>query len=140
MQEPRSYKQAFGPKKVAAISALLEELEHLDDGTGYRLYISEIQGCLQVGLLLAAVSVITPLIELFARDLTVAHRILRHHEGNMKLKGQVERELEAQRELGFSKMLEELQPTVIKPGDAKKLREFYEETRVPFAHALIRRL
>jgi hypothetical protein len=109
MQELRSYKQAFGPEKASAIASLLEELDHLDDGTGYRVYISEIQGCLQAGLLLAAVSVITPLIELFVRDLTVAQRILRHHDGDMNLKGQVEREIEAQREMGFSKMLEELQ-------------------------------
>jgi hypothetical protein len=37
-------------------------------------------------------------------------------------------------------MLKELQLTVIRPGDATKLREFYDQTRIPLAHALVRRL
>ena len=139
MRKLRSYKKIFSPKRVTTISALLEELDDLND-PGYKLYTSEIQGCLLGGLLLAAVSLTTPLLELFVRDLTVAYRIVRHHDGNMKLRGKSEREIEADRNLGFSQMVDELKLTVLKPEDGAKLRTFYEETRIPLAHGLVRRL
>jgi hypothetical protein len=141
MKELRSYKEAFEPEKVASISRLIDELDHLTDfRTGYKLYTSEIQGCLTGGLLLAAGSVSCSLLELFVRDLTVAHRILSRYGGDMRLRGRVEREIEGDRNLGFSEMLKELQLTVIRLEDATKLREFYEETRIPLAHALVHRL
>ncbi|HTT20907.1 MAG TPA: hypothetical protein VMG82_18375 [Candidatus Sulfotelmatobacter sp.] len=140
MKVLRSYTEAFEPEKVASISRLIDELDHLSDfRTGYKLYTSEIQGCLTGGLLLAAGSVSCALLELFVRDLTVAHRVHSRYEGDMRLRGRVEREIEGDRHFGFSEMLKELQLTVITPGDATKLREFYDQTRIPLAHALVRR-
>jgi len=136
----RSYEESFEPGKVKVISELIDDLDELGDSFTYKLYTSEIQRCLSAGLLLAAVSVSTSLLELFVRDLSVAQRILLRHGGDMKLKGRVERELEEDRQAGFHTMLEALQPTVTTSEDTASLREFYNQTRIPLAHALVRRL
>jgi hypothetical protein len=137
----RSYKECFARPKVKLISQLIDELEDLTDPqTGYKVYTSEIQRCLSVGLLLAALSVSTSLLELFLRDLAVAYRILSCHEGDMELKHRVEREFEEDRQKTFDSILKDIELTVITPEDSEALRKFYRDTRIPLAHALIRRL
>jgi len=108
----------------------------------YKFYIAEIQGCLSGGLLLAAAALSAALLELFVRDLAVARRIvLSGDTGSVeRLRGRVERELEEDRQMGFAKMLDELRVTVLEPGDKDELRNFYDQTRVPLAHGLVRRL
>jgi hypothetical protein len=135
----RPYTKAFSTAKVRRISALLAELKHLRASLPrYRIFIFEIRGCLSVGLLLAATQVSTAVLELFVRDLTVAHRIKSRHKANIELRGRVERESEEDRGLSFAKMLDELS-VVISDHDVKALRGFYKETRIPLAHALVRR-
>jgi hypothetical protein len=137
----RSYEESFEPKQVNRISALIDDLDELGESPpGYWLYTSEIQRCLYAGLLLAAVSVSSSLLELFVRDLEVARRVLTQHDGDKSMYGMVERLLEEDRLVGFSAMLNELQPLVVTPGDAAELRQFYDLTRIPVAHALVRRL
>ena len=141
MRELRSYKVAFEPGTVARISRLMDELDELGKSrAGYTVYISEIQGCLSGGLLLAAASVSYSLLELFIRDLDVMYVIAFRHGGDVGLKGRVERELEIDRKVGFSEMLKDLRGAVIEVEDVDRLREFYEHTRIPLAHALLRRL
>ena len=65
---------------------------------------------------MAAMCVSTALLELFIRDLVIAHRITRQFAGDMKYRGQVERETESDRQMGFSKMLDELTPLVTEPA------------------------
>lgn len=139
----RTYPEAFDRKTVMRISRLIKALEQLNDPrTGYKRYTYEIQECLRSGLLMAALSVSTALLELFIRDLVVAHRITRQFAGDMGFRGQIERETESDRQMGFAKMLDELQipPLVLEPHDVQHLREFYERTRIPLAHGLVRRL
>lgn len=137
----RSYKKSFSAPNVRAISQLIDELEDLANPiAAYKIYTSEIQGCLSVGLLLAALSVSTSLLELFIRDLAVAHRILSRYGGDMNLTGRIETEIEEDRQTTFDSMLKELELTVITPQDGEALRTFYRETRIPIAHALIRRM
>lgn len=137
----RSYKESFSAPKVRAISQLIDELEDLDNPmAAYKIYTSEIQGCLSVGLLLAALSVSTSLLELFVRDLAVAHRVLSRYGGDMKQRGRVETEIEEDRQTTFDSMLKELELTVITPQDGEALRKFYRDTRIPIVHALIRRM
>jgi hypothetical protein len=78
----RPYTESFEPETANAIRQLIDDLIVLGEGPmGYGLYTSEIQSCLSVGLLLAAVSVSTALLELFIRDMTVALRIESKHDG-----------------------------------------------------------
>jgi hypothetical protein len=141
MRELRSYKVAFEPDRVARILRLMDELEQLGKlRAGYKVYISEIQGCLSGGLLLAAASVSYSLLELFVRDLDVMYVIALRHGGDVGLRGRVERELETDRKMGFAEMLKDLRGAVIEVDDVDKLREFYEHTRIPLAHGLVRRL
>ncbi|MGB7555376.1 MAG: hypothetical protein WBM04_13465 [Candidatus Korobacteraceae bacterium] len=137
----RSYKKSFGSAKVKIVSGLINDLENLSGSpTGYKIYTSEIQRCLSVGLLLAAVSVGTSLLELFIRDLSVVYKIVSRHRGNLKLIGKVARELEGDKRAGFNAMLRDLECAVIAPNDVEKLRSFYSKTRIPLAHGLVRRL
>jgi predicted Rdx family selenoprotein len=141
MRELRSYKVAFESKTVAQISELIDELEEVGKSrAGYKVYTSEIQGCLMGGLLLGAASVSYALLELFIRDLDVMYVIALNHGGDVKLRARVERELEADRKAGFAEMLKDLEQTVIEAADASRLRDFYDHTRVPLAHGLVRRL
>jgi hypothetical protein len=137
----RSYKKSFSAPRVRTISRLIDELGELGGPlSGYKIYTSEIQGCLSVGLLLAALSVSTSMLELFVRDLAVAYRLESHYAGDMKLRGRVQREIEEDRQATFDSMLKELELTVITPKDGEALRAFYRETRIPIAHALLRRM
>ena len=137
----RPYTESFEPEVAGAITRLIETLKEIGKlPLGYRLYTSEIQSCLSVGLLLAAVSVSSSLLELFVRDMTVAFRIASRHGGNLQMRAQVESSLEAERQTGFSAMLQELRVIVIEAADVDALRRFYESTRTPFARALVRRL
>jgi hypothetical protein len=137
----RSYQESFEPATVEVISVIIDDLAKIGEHpTGYRLYTSEIDKCLSVGLLLAAVSVSTSLIELFIRDLAVAANVLSKFDGDMKFKAQVEKSFEEDKTLGFSSMLEALRMTVVAPDDVEALQQFYEATRIPFAHGLVRRL
>jgi len=141
MRDLRSYQVAFESKTVARISTLIDDLEELGKSRfGYRVYTSEIQGCLMGGLLLAAASVSYALLELFVRDLDVMYIIALRYGGDVKLTSRVERELETDRKAGFSEMLKDLQQTVVEVADADKLRDFYNDTRIPLAHGLVRRL
>lgn len=136
----RSYRVSFEPEKAQAIQEILDSLAILGEPpTGYRLYTSEIQSCLSVGLLLAAVSVSTPLLDLFVRDLAVAARIQSKLDGDMRLRGEVERQVEEEKSLRFDQMLDELTSTVILPNDVESLRQFYTTKRI-HAHGLVRRL
>jgi hypothetical protein len=120
---------------------LIDELGELGGPSSeYKIYTSEIQGCLSVGLLLAALSVSTSMLELFVRDLAVACRLEAHYAGDMKLKSRVEREIEEDRQVTLNSMLKELELTVITPKDSEALACFYRKTRIPIAHALVRRM
>ncbi len=145
----RSYTESFDAEKVAAITKLIEDLNEIGKyPTGYRLYALEIENCLSVGLLMAAVSVSASLLELFMRDLFVAFLIDNQHDGNIALMAKLEREAEEDRKLGFNAILDELrdakQPNsealLLDSEDITKLKEFYKKTRIPFAHGLVRRL
>ncbi|HEY4047902.1 MAG TPA: hypothetical protein VGM27_13655 [Acidobacteriaceae bacterium] len=137
----RPYTESFEPETANAIRQLIDDLIVLGEGPmGYGLYTSEIQSCLSVGLLLAAVSVSTALLELFIRDMTVALRIESKHDGDIGLRYKIERSIEEDRDFGFNAMLKELRLTVIAPSDVESLHKFYEVTRIPFAHGLVRRL
>lgn len=137
----RSYRESFEPEKAEVIGRIIEDLVVIGEPpTGYRLYTSEIQSCLSVGLLLAALSVSASLLDLFVRDLTVAARIQSKFEGNMRLRGEVERQVEEEKSLRFDQMLDELITTVILPKDVGCLRQFYATKRIPLVHGLVRRL
>lgn len=137
----RSYHESFEPEKIQVISGLIDDLVMLGEPpTGYRLYALEIRSCLSVGLLLAALSVSTSLLDLFVRDLVVAVRLQSKHDGDMRFWSEVEREAEEDKSLRFDGMLEELRLTVILPDDVELLSQFYAKTRIPLAHGLVRRL
>ncbi len=90
--------------------------------------------------MLAAVSIATAMLELFVRDLWTAQRIIIRHGGNTKLRGQIQREAEKDRKITFSQMLQDLKSIVIQEKDVEKLTDFYDQTRIPVAHALVRRM
>jgi len=134
----RPYTEAFEQEKAHVIAGLIDDLETLGkEPTGYRIYTSEIQSCLSVGLLLAVISVSASLLELFVRDLTIAARIQKQRGGDMRLRGEVERQLEEDKSLRFDSMLRE---TNFSDDDVKALSQFYAKIRIPFAHGLVRRL
>jgi len=140
MKTPRSYTEAFEPAEREAISKLIKEFDDLRNSpSGNHVLIAEIQGCLSVGLLLAGSLVSAALLELFVRDLTVRQRLTTKHNGDPRFKAQVEREAEENRNLGFSAMRDEISPAIISASDAQLMRRFYSDTRIPLAHALVRR-
>jgi hypothetical protein len=145
----RAYTESFDEAKAATIAKLIKDLDDIREfPMGYGFYTREIKNCLSVGLLMAAVSVSSSLLELFIRDLLVTVRINERHEGNLLLIARVERETEEDRSLGFNAMLDGLQDVkqpnseafLIDPEDVVKLKQFYKLTRIPFAHGMVRRL
>ncbi|WP_263368396.1 hypothetical protein [Edaphobacter bradus] len=137
----RPYTESFEQEQIKKIASLISALSELGQNpTRYKLYTSEIADCLSMGLLLAAVSVSSSLLELFVRDLSVALALQTRLDGDMSRFGEVERELEGDRNNTFESMLTQLEPAVITPSDAESMRTFYKSTRIPFAHGLVRRL
>jgi len=140
MKNTRSFKQQFKPEQVVKISELIHDLENVEDAaTGYKVFCTEIQGCLSNGLLLASVLVSWSWLELFVRDLLVALRIEQQYAGDISVRARVEKALEHDHELGFKKMVQELTRLVFTPNDARELLRFYDAVRVPLSHGLIRR-
>lgn len=140
MEMTRPYTEQFSPQQAAKISELIHDFDRISSARpGYVVFSSEIRGCLFNGLLLAALGVSSSLLELFVRDLVVALRIQQRYSGDMGLRGQVENDLEADRQLGFVQMVQELTDLVITPADAKELERFYDSIRIPLSHGLIRR-
>jgi hypothetical protein len=137
----RSYEMSFEPKLVAVISELIDDLDKLRvQPTGYKLYAYELQGCLSYGLLLAAVGISSAMLELFIRDLCVAQQLISRCGGDIGWRGRIEIELEKEKKINFKIMLKELALTVIDSQDIEALNRYYDQTRIPFAHALVRRL
>jgi|GEM_PF-4189746 len=57
------------------------------------------------------------------------------------MRGRIEREIEKDPTISFQKMLKELELfAVVDFKDIKDLTNFYSQTRVPFAHALVLRM
>ena len=105
----RPYQESFEPEISHTIERLIDELEDLGKSPmGYGRYTSETASCLSVGLLLAAVSVSTALLEIFLRDITVAYRIESRFGGDIGMRNQIETTLESDRQFGFNEMLKEL--------------------------------
>jgi hypothetical protein len=139
MMKLRSYKESFAPRQIVLIDSLIGDLDILGKAPPHwHIYTLELQGCLSVGLLLAAVTVSGTLLELFVRDLNIALRTEQKLDG--ELIGAFDSELQGDRSATFAVLVDALTPLVITSSDAKAMKEFYQHVRIPFAHGLTIRL
>ena len=147
------YKKQFDKSKRKRIKTLIKEYGKIPlVDYDYKYQTFELQCCLSVGLLLAVLNTASSLLELFIRDLVVINQLKKEKvkilQSSIKMKrgalnkklGEIEKRIEEDRSMTFSKLIEILEKEkAIKKGDKKELGKFYKYVRIPLSHGLIRR-
>jgi len=143
----RLLEEQFEPDKCAEIRDLIAKFSALPFGGGACRYFSlEVAGCLEAGLLLAAVSVTSILLETFFRELLIIHRLQSagpktNRWGDTRLLfNELEKEVEDGRpRLHFEDIVDQLTGDVLDSADAEVAKGFYKDVRVPIHHGITRR-
>lgn len=143
----RPLEEQFEPDKCAEIRDLITKFSALPfEGGACRYFALEVAGCLEAGLLLAAVSVGSVLLETFLRELLILHRLQTREPttsrqiDTMSLFDSMEKEIEDGRpRLHFDKIVDQLTGDVLDSGDAVNAKKFYKTVRIPIHHGITRR-
>lgn len=143
----RPLEEQFGPDKCAEIRNLVAKFSALPfKGGACRYFTLEVTGCLEAGLLLAAVSVTSVLLTFF-RELLIIYRLWSAGPTTSRwvdtglLLNKLEREAEDGRpRLHFEDIVDQLTGDVLSSADAEVAKKFYKDVRVPIHHGLTRRL
>ena len=144
----RPLEEQFEPGKCAEIRDLIAKFSALPfEGGACRYFTLEVTGCLEAGLLLAAVSVTSVLLETFFRELLIIHRLqsagpkTNRWGDTLLLLNKFEKETEDGRpRLHFDKIVDQLTGDVLDSAEAEAAKKFYKDIRVPIHHGLTRRL
>ena len=144
----RPLEEQFEPDKCVEIRNLVAKFSALPFKEGAcRYFALEVTGCLEAGLLLAAVSVACLLLETFFRELLIIHRLqsagpkTNRWEDTRQLFNKFEKEAEDGRpRLHFDKIVDQLVGDVLDSTEAEDIKKFYKDVRVPIHHGLPRRL
>lgn len=136
----RPLEKQFNAAKCAEIRRLITKFSTLPFKEGpCRYFVLEVAGCLEVGLLLSAVSIASILLETFLRELLILRR-LQTRELTTSLFDKLERETEDGRpRLSFDDIVDELTGDVLDSSDAEAAKEFYKTVRIPIHHGITRR-
>lgn len=142
---PRPLEAQFEGKKVTAIRKLESSYAKLPfRGGAARYYSQEVARSLDSGLLLAALTVASSMLELFVRDLLIATRF---HDNSpdddmaaCRMLDDIERALDERiNELDFQAMVEELADRdQIDLLDAERITDFSRSVRVPLHRGMTR--
>jgi len=144
----RPLEKQFEPDKCAEIRNLIAKFSALPfEGGACRYFALEVTGCLEAGLLLAAVSVTSILLETFFRELLIFHRLQSAGPTTSRwgdtslLLNKLEKEAEdGHPRLYFDKIVDQLTGCVLDTAEAEAAKKFYKDVRVPMHHGLTRRL
>ena len=140
--------EQFEPDKCAEIRNLVAKFSALPFKEGAcRYFTLEVTGCLEAGLLLAAVSVTSVLLEAFFRELLIFHRLQSAGPTTSRwgdtsiLLNKLEKEAEdGHPRLYFEDIVDQLTGDVLGSADAEAAKKFYKDVRVPIHHGFTRRL
>lgn len=143
----RPLEEQFEPDKCAEIRDLIAKFSALPfEGGACRYFTLEVTGCLEAGLLLAAVSVASVLLETFFRELLIIHRLQSagpktNRWGDTRLLlNKFEKEAEDGRpRLHFDKIVDQLTGDVLDSVEVEAAKKFYKDVRVPIHHGITRR-
>jgi len=143
----RPLEEQFVPDKCAEIRDLIAKFSALPfEGGTCRYFSLEVAGCLEAGLLLAAVSVASILLETFFRELLIFHRLQTAGPTTSRwadtslLLNKLEKEAEDGRpRLNFDDIVDQLPGDVLDSDDAEAAKKFYKDVRVPIHHGITRR-
>jgi len=140
----RPLEEQFKPDKCAEIRNLVAKFSALPFKEGpCRYFILEVAGCLEAGLLLAAVSIASVLLETFLRELLILLRLestTSHQIDTNPFFDELEKEAEDGRpRLYFEDIVDQLTGDVLDPDDADNAKKFYKTIRIPIHHGLTRR-
>ena len=141
----RPLEEQFNAAKCAEIRRLIAKFSTLPfEGEPCRYFVLEIAGCLEAGLLLAAVSIASILLETFLRELLIHHRLQTRKLTTSRQIDAIFDELEKDIEDGhprrnFEYIVDQLTGDVLDSGDAVDAKKFYKTVRIPIQHGITRR-
>ena len=147
LQLIRPLEEQFNAAKCAEIRRLIAKFSTLSfEGGPCRYFVLEVAGCLKAGLLLAAVSIASVLLETFLRELLILHRLQTRELTTSRqidtnsLFDKLEKEIEDGRpRLYFEDVVDQLTGDVLDSGDAVDAKKFYKTVRIPIHHGITRR-
>lgn len=141
----RPLEEQFNAAKCAEIRSLIAKFSTLPfKGGPCRYFVLEIVGCLEAGLLLAAVSIASILLETFLRNLLIDHRLQTRglttsHQIDTMF-DELEKDIEDGRpRRNFEYIVDQLTGDVLDSGDAVDAKKFYKTVRIPIHHGITRR-
>jgi len=141
----RPLEEQFNSKKCAEIRSLIAKFSTLPfEGGPCRYFVLEVVGCLEAGLLFAAVSIASVLLETFLRELLVFHQL---QAQEITTSGQIytmfdklEKDVEdGNPRRNFEYIVDQLTGDVLDSGDAVDVKKFYKTVRIPIHHGITRR-
>lgn len=141
----RPLEEQFNAAKCAEIRSLIAKFSALPfEGGARRYFVLEVAGCLEAGLLLAAVSIASVLLETFLRELLILHRLQTRELTTSRridtMFNELEKEIEDGRpRLYFEDIVDQLTGDVLDSGDAVDAKKFYKTVRIPIQHGITRR-
>ena len=141
----RPLEEQFNAAKCAEIRSLIAKFSTLPfKGGPCRYFALEVAGCLEAGLLLAAVSIASVLLETFFRELLILHRLQTRELTTSRqidtMFDKLEKDIEDGRpRSNFEYIVDQLTGDVLDSGDAVDAKKFYKTVRIPIHHGLTRR-
>ncbi len=145
LQLIRPLEEQFEPGKCAEIRSLIAKFSTLPFEEGpCRYFILEVAGCLEAGLLLAAVSIASVLLETFLRELLILYRLQTQGLTTSRQINQLFDKLEEEAEDGrprlhFEDIVDQLTGDVLDSEDVEAAKKFYKTVRIPIHHGITRR-
>lgn len=141
----RPIDEQFVQSKVVRIRAIQSQLSSLKTRNEVMHYfISEINHCLEAGLLLASLQVSCSFFEYMIRYLIIMNRTAivktKSSRSNSELEYSISKEVEDVQKISFAKMLLELENNnLININEKDRFNNLYERVRIPIHHAIVGR-
>jgi hypothetical protein len=137
---PRSIEEQFEPEVAARLRDFQRRLEAVrTTGEASDYFIFEALSCLDRGLLLAALQLITATVELRAREILI-QLIITELPDRKGPANWIEISLEEGRDYLFGGILAALETRgAIGPDERQQLKDIYRDIRIPLHHGIVRR-
>jgi hypothetical protein len=144
IQGLRPLEEQFTKRTLLRIRKLQADLDSLPcrEGAG-RYYSKELKYALEAGLLLASLHLAASLLELYVRDLLIISTAKKTDDRKKQILDELEIYYEDStnpKQWFFSNIVDELQnQKIISDLDAKNVKAYYQDIRIPIHHGLTRR-
>jgi hypothetical protein len=141
----RPLEEQFARRKVKLIRVIQAEFQSIPYHFPIERYFAkELNGCLEAGLLLAAIGIAASLLEIFARNLLIealTNAQTANDKSAREIINQIERVIEDDRPRHvFALIIKTLKEmTIIEESDAENIENFYKDIRIPIHHGITRR-